>query len=90
MPKHERNIRYKPGSGEPYILHIWRGKRSSWKKLRSRPTDLNQAKDLADTIINRQRRRPIFIKITDPTKHQVVYMLVLAGRRIRGQRSKAR
>lgn len=87
MLKHERNIRYKLGSGDPYVLSIWRDKRSSWKRLRDRPTDLKQAKARADAIATRSKSRPVLVKVTDPTNKVVVYLVALAGRPVMRQRS---
>jgi len=80
MAKHERNIRYKPGSPAPYILHVLRGKRGSWKRLRDRPADLKEAKACADAIATRPKSRPVLVKVTDPTNKVVVYLVALAGR----------
>lgn len=90
MAKLKRNIRYKLGSGKPYILHVLRGKRGSWKRLRNRPGDLKAAKVCADAIASHDRRRPLLVKVTDPTGKQVLYMVGLAGRLVERQRSKAR
>lgn len=71
----------------PFILSVCRSKRIGWQGLGQIPITLQQAKNVADAIVHREEARPVAVRVFNPLSGRVVYLIALAGRRVRADRS---